>query len=58
MQVGVIGVGRMESAMARNLIKAGHKLRVFDTSSASVQALVKEARRSQRARETLFKAMR
>jgi 3-hydroxyisobutyrate dehydrogenase-like beta-hydroxyacid dehydrogenase len=42
MQVGVIGVGRMGSAMARNLIKAGHKLRVFDTSSASVQALAKE----------------
>ncbi|MGH9696047.1 MAG: NAD(P)-dependent oxidoreductase, partial [Bryobacteraceae bacterium] len=42
MQVGVIGVGRMGGAMARNLIKAGHKLRVFDTSSASVQALVKE----------------
>jgi 3-hydroxyisobutyrate dehydrogenase-like beta-hydroxyacid dehydrogenase len=42
MQVGVIGVGRMGSAMARNLIKAGHKLRLYDTNAASLQELAKE----------------
>ena len=42
MQVGVIGVGRMGSAMARNLIKAGHKLRLCDTNAAPLQELEKE----------------
>ncbi len=42
MQVGVIGVGRMGSAMARNLIKAGHKLRIYDTNAVPLQELEKE----------------
>jgi 3-hydroxyisobutyrate dehydrogenase-like beta-hydroxyacid dehydrogenase len=41
MEVGFIGVGRMGSAMARNLIKAGHKLRLFDIN-AKLDALAKE----------------
>lgn len=42
MDVGFIGVGRMGSAMARNLMKAGHRLRVFDTNTAALDALGKE----------------
>ncbi len=42
MQVGVIGVGRMGSAMAHNLLKAGHKLLVFDTVKERLRALEKE----------------
>ncbi len=39
MDVGLIGAGRMGSAMARNLIKAGHKVTVFDTVKAGSAAL-------------------
>ncbi len=42
MQVGVIGVGRMGKAMARNLLKAGHKLHVFDTAKEALRELEKE----------------
>ncbi len=42
MQVGVIGVGRMGKAMARNLIKAGHRLHVFDTAKEPLRELEKE----------------
>ncbi len=33
----MIGVGRMGKAMARNLLKAGHKLHVFDTAKEPLQ---------------------
>ena len=39
MEVGFIGVGRMGSAMARNLIKAGHRVRAWDTSAEALQSL-------------------
>ena len=42
MQVGVIGVGRMGKAMARNLLKAGHQLRVFDMAKEPLRELEKE----------------
>ena len=42
MQVGVIGVGRMGGAMARNLLKAGHRLTVFDMAKEPVRELAKE----------------
>jgi 3-hydroxyisobutyrate dehydrogenase-like beta-hydroxyacid dehydrogenase len=42
MQVGVIGVGRMGKAMARNLLKAGHKVHLYDTAIESVRELQKE----------------
>jgi 3-hydroxyisobutyrate dehydrogenase-like beta-hydroxyacid dehydrogenase len=39
MEIGFIGVGRMGSAMARNLLKAGHRVRAWDTSAEALQAL-------------------
>ena len=42
MEVGVIGVGRMGKAMARNLLKAGHKLHVFDMAKEPLRELAKE----------------
>jgi 3-hydroxyisobutyrate dehydrogenase-like beta-hydroxyacid dehydrogenase len=39
MEIGFIGVGRMGSAMARNLIKAGHPVRAWDTSVQALHAL-------------------
>lgn len=38
--VGFIGVGNMGGPMARNLLKAGHKVRAFDLSSELVQKVV------------------
>lgn len=40
--IGFIGLGNMGGPMARNLIKAGHSLKVFDVTPAPVAALVKE----------------
>jgi 3-hydroxyisobutyrate dehydrogenase-like beta-hydroxyacid dehydrogenase len=39
MEIGFIGVGRMGSAMAKNLLKAGHRVRAWDTSAEPLQAL-------------------
>ncbi len=38
--IGFVGLGNMGGPMADNLIKAGHKLRVFDLSRAAVGKLV------------------
>ncbi|MFA3760607.1 sulfolactaldehyde 3-reductase [Yersinia sp. 2466 StPb PI] len=38
-QVAFIGLGQMGSPMARNLIKHGHQLHVFDTNPGAVAAL-------------------
>jgi 3-hydroxyisobutyrate dehydrogenase-like beta-hydroxyacid dehydrogenase len=40
MKVGFIGLGHMGSAMATNLLKAGHDVTVFNRSPAKRQALV------------------
>ena len=42
MQLGVIGLGRMGTNMARRLMKAGHQCVVYDVRPGAVQALVKE----------------
>src|SRR3979409_2322926 len=42
MQIGVIGLGRMGSNMARRLTKGGHQCVVFDRSRETVDALAKE----------------
>jgi 6-phosphogluconate dehydrogenase len=39
MKIGIIGLGRMGSNMARRLIKAGHSCVVFDQSSDTVKTL-------------------
>jgi 3-hydroxyisobutyrate dehydrogenase len=39
-RVGFIGVGNMGSLMARNLIKAGHSLKVYDLSEEAVNFVV------------------
>jgi 3-hydroxyisobutyrate dehydrogenase-like beta-hydroxyacid dehydrogenase len=38
--IGFIGIGTMGAPMARNLLKAGFALRVFDIEPKAVQALV------------------
>lgn len=40
--VAFIGLGQMGAPMARNLIKQGHQLWVFDLSTSAVEALVQE----------------
>lgn len=40
MDVGFLGLGRMGSAMARNLMTAGHRLTVWNRSPAAVDELV------------------
>jgi len=39
--IGFIGLGNMGGPMARNLLKAGHKVKGFDVSPAVTEALVK-----------------
>jgi len=39
-RVGFIGVGNMGSLMARNLIKAGHSLKVYDVSEEAMNFVV------------------
>ncbi len=38
-EIGFIGLGNMGGPMAANLVKAGHKLRIFDLSPAAMQKL-------------------
>ncbi len=40
MNIGFLGLGNMGAPMARNLLKAGHQLSVFDLSAAAVASLV------------------
>jgi 3-hydroxyisobutyrate dehydrogenase-like beta-hydroxyacid dehydrogenase len=42
MKVGFIGLGRMGSAMAGNLLKAGHELTVYNRTPAKAQSLVEQ----------------
>jgi 3-hydroxyisobutyrate dehydrogenase len=39
-KIGFIGLGHMGNPMAKNLLKAGFEVKVFDVSDAAVQALV------------------
>ena len=39
MKVGFVGLGNMGSAMARNLIKAGHAVEGVDINAAAVEKL-------------------
>ena len=40
MKLGFIGLGRMGSAMATNLLKAGHEVTVFNRSPQKLRPLV------------------
>ena len=40
--IGFIGLGRMGSPMASNLIKKGFKLKVFDINNSSMKALIQK----------------
>ena len=42
MDVGFIGLGQMGQAMARNLLKAGHRLTVYNRSRGKAEALAPE----------------
>ena len=42
MDVGFIGTGRMGTAMARNLLKAGHRVRVWDVSPEARERIRKD----------------
>ena len=46
MHIGFLGLGNMGGPMARNLLKAGHALTVFDPSSQAVAALVEAGAQS------------
>src|SRR6476619_5541939 len=45
MRIGFIGLGNMGSAMAVNLVKAGHEVTVYNRSRAKVDALAAEGAR-------------
>lgn len=40
-EIAFIGLGNMGSGMCRNLLKAGHSVKVYDVSSVAVEAMVK-----------------
>ncbi|MDE2167739.1 MAG: NAD(P)-dependent oxidoreductase [Alphaproteobacteria bacterium] len=42
MEIGFIGVGRMGKAMARNIMKAGHRVRAWDKSAAALAEIRKD----------------
>jgi 3-hydroxyisobutyrate dehydrogenase-like beta-hydroxyacid dehydrogenase len=46
MKIGFIGLGQMGSAMAANLIKAGHEVTVFNRSAQKARALVEQGARA------------
>jgi 3-hydroxyisobutyrate dehydrogenase-like beta-hydroxyacid dehydrogenase len=45
MRIGFIGLGRMGSGMARNLLRAGHEVLVFNRSRDKAEALVADGAR-------------
>jgi 3-hydroxyisobutyrate dehydrogenase-like beta-hydroxyacid dehydrogenase len=53
-QVGFIGVGRMGGTMARNLLRAGHEVRAWDTSRESLAALTKDGAKAASSAEDAF----
>lgn len=50
MKIAFIGLGNMGAPMARNLLKAGHALSVFDLDARAVQSLVDGRQRRPRPR--------
>jgi 3-hydroxyisobutyrate dehydrogenase-like beta-hydroxyacid dehydrogenase len=56
MDVGFIGLGTMGRAMAANLLKAGHHVRVWNRSQEPVQALVGQGAQACRRPDETFQA--
>ena len=46
MEVGFIGLGNMGAAVARNLLKAGHRVTVYNRTRAKAEALAEERGKS------------
>ena len=44
--IAFIGLGQMGAPMAKNLLKQGHQLNVFDVNPQAVQALVESGARA------------
>jgi 3-hydroxyisobutyrate dehydrogenase-like beta-hydroxyacid dehydrogenase len=57
MNVGFIGLGRMGQAMARNLLKAGHRVFVFNHTRSRAEELRDEGRKSRTARPARARAI-
>ena len=55
MDVGFIGIGRMGTAMARNLLKAGHRVRAWDTSPAARESIGKDGAEQARSAADAFR---
>jgi 3-hydroxyisobutyrate dehydrogenase-like beta-hydroxyacid dehydrogenase len=45
LDVGFIGLGQMGAAMARNLVKAGHRVTIYNRTRAKAEALATEGAR-------------
>src|SRR5258706_4007047 len=45
MKIGFVGLGKMGSGMARNLLRAGHELVVYNRSREKAEALAPEGAR-------------
>jgi 3-hydroxyisobutyrate dehydrogenase-like beta-hydroxyacid dehydrogenase len=46
MDVGFIGLGHMGAPMARNLLKAGHRVTVYNRTRGKAEALAREGAQS------------
>ena len=44
--IAFIGLGQMGAPMAKNLLKQGHQLNVFDVNPQAIQALVESGARA------------
>ena len=58
MKVGFVGLGNMGHAMARNLLKAGHELTVYNRTRAKAESLRRRAPGSRRRLRTRREARR
>lgn len=56
MDIGFLGLGAMGSAMAANLLKAGHRVRVWNRSSEPVEALVAQGAQGAASPQESFQA--
>ncbi|KAK0072354.1 hypothetical protein PV326_000153 [Microctonus aethiopoides] len=53
--VGFVGLGNMGNSMAKNLLKKGHKLTVYDTNKSVVMNLIEAGARGASSAEELSK---